>query len=126
MGEVPLHPPPWESRPEDTVVPPLAAVALPLPLSPGLEEERSSVDPPVGETEHEVMVISAPAPPSAVEETLPHAPPAVIEESAIENVMLTPLAAVCSPIPATPSIAEMSPRGTPYIAVEESGWTKQR
>jgi len=44
--------------------------------------------------------------------------------SALEDIMITPLAVVCSPIPATPSLAHMSPRGTPSVAAEESGADK--
>ena len=48
----------------------------------------------------------------------------LVGELALEDIMITPLAVVCSPIPATPSLAHMSPRGTPSVAAEESGADK--
>jgi len=128
------------------VVTPLVTAALPLPLSPGPVKGLLPVNPPVGETAQKVIVLPADTPelipPSAIEDIFPEAPPAVVEEStledvgvtaafpprvlcslvealplevsfplvgepALEDIMITPLAVVCSPIPATPSPAHM-------------------
>jgi len=74
------------------VVTPLVTAALPLPLSPGLIEGLSPVNPPIGETAQKIIVLPVdtpePVPPSAIEDIFPVAPPAVVEESTLEDVGL--------------------------------------